>query len=348
MENENMSNGFDDSDSPDVTIATRPADNLVREGFGSTEMQRQHETMSTALASAAKAQIEAQFIMAIRNPRNPVHVRERLLTDCRRPAFADVSMYKIKRGKVKNTAGQWVDNFIEGPTIRFAEAARTAFRNLDTKIFIIYDDDNLRLVQVTTTDLETNITESATVNVAKTVERKQVYESHEVLAVRTTSEGGKVYIVRATAEEVNERQNSLVARVKRGQILTLIPGDLKAEAIQECYRTMSDANRKQIVARRQAAKLAFEKLGVSDPMLTGYLGHPIVEASAEELDELQTIYNGIREGETSWAAATASKTPEPAVEPVAVVEPAPEVVSKPKGGNAAIHDALRKAAKEQG
>jgi hypothetical protein len=353
MENDNMT-GFEIEETPPAdgeatAIARRDQEaQLTRHGFGTTELQRQQETMSTAMAAAKRAQVEARYIVARMNPRNPVVVRERMLGDCRRPGFADVSEYRIKRGKVKNDSGQWVDNFIEGPSIRFAEAARTASGNIDCEIVTIYDDPNLRIVQVTTTDLESNITESATVNVVKSVERKQVYEDHEVLSVRTNSEGKRIYIVRATAAEVNEMQNSLTQRVKRNQILALIPGDLKAEAIAECRKTKGDANRKQIVQRRQAAKAAFERVGVLDPAITAYLGHPVIEASAEELDDLQMLYNAIKEGETTWAAATARQEPKPEPAPVATAEgaaPAPEVIPSeaPRRGNAGLRDALSKA-----
>src|SRR5258708_6569465 len=79
----------------------------------------QLETASTVLAAQAKAQIEARYVMAERHPRDLDVVRQRMLKECRRPVFAGVARYRKPIGKG-----------VEGPSIRFAEAAIRLMGNI--------------------------------------------------------------------------------------------------------------------------------------------------------------------------------------------------------------------------
>ena len=70
------------------------------------------ETTAGALAAQAKAAVEARYIMAMQRPRDWDQVRLSLLKECDRTNFAEVAIYRKPVGQG-----------IEGPSIRFAEAA---------------------------------------------------------------------------------------------------------------------------------------------------------------------------------------------------------------------------------
>ncbi|HYG12344.1 MAG TPA: hypothetical protein VD835_20545, partial [Pyrinomonadaceae bacterium] len=113
----------------------------VSEGFGSQTMVRANETSTTALAAQAKAQIEARYIVAMQRPRDMDTVRTKLLKECSRPGFAKVARYSKPVGGSK----------IEGPSIRFAEAALRCMGNVVPESFVVWDDEEKRVVRVSVT-----------------------------------------------------------------------------------------------------------------------------------------------------------------------------------------------------
>jgi len=133
------------------------------------------ETSSTVLAAQAKALVEARYTVAINRPRDWDTVRERLLKDCRRPGFADSAIYHKPIGKG-----------IEGPSIRFAEAAIRNMNNVTVETATIFDDSERRIMRVTVTDLEANVPYSQDVTVAKTVERNSVKPGEVAIRTRTS------------------------------------------------------------------------------------------------------------------------------------------------------------------
>ena len=95
--------------------------------------------LATSMVSAqAEAQIKARYLYAERHPRDLDLVRQKLLKECRRPAFAAVARYLKPRGKG-----------VEGPSIRFAEAAIRLMGNIAVEQSTIYDDREKRIVRVT-------------------------------------------------------------------------------------------------------------------------------------------------------------------------------------------------------
>ena len=128
------------------------------------------ETAVSAVAMQARAQVEARFLMAVHRPRDLDVVRVKLLKECTRPGFAEAARYKRPVGSKKNErTGAWEEAFIEGPSIRFAEAAIRAMGNIDIQSPTIYDDGRSRIVRVVVTDLEANATYSLDITIEKTV-----------------------------------------------------------------------------------------------------------------------------------------------------------------------------------
>jgi hypothetical protein len=290
------------SDAGPAAEDPKPETGLVRQGFGTTELLRQTETMSTAMAAAAQASIQARYIMAMKAPRDLMAARAAIMEQAERPTFAEAAIYRLPREKWDPVARKRVKTTIEGPTIRFAEAVRLAWRNLVTEIVVVHEDDQTRLILVTTTDLETNITETGPVTVKKVKEVTKVYPDTRVISKRTNSEGQTTYTVPSNPSDVDQAQNSAVARVKRNQILALIPANVKQDAIAACKLTIGNQTKQQLGKMAAGAQKAFADLNVPDAELTAYLGHPVTEATPEELNELRGIATGIREGTATWRA----------------------------------------------
>lgn len=262
---------------------------LVRQNFGGDELVAQHETAAGAVAARAKAQIEARYIMALKRPRSWDDVRVRLLNECKRPGFAKAARYRKPVGQG-----------IEGPSIRFAEAALRYMTNASIETTVTYDDPTKVILRVSVVDLEANVPYEQDVAVQKTVERRKLGKGQRPLATRTNSFGDTVYIVEATDDEVLNKVNALVSKALRTLALRLLPGDILEECMLLCIRVANDEDARDPDAARKNMASAFFDVGVSAGQIAEYLGHDLAQVTPAELSELRAIYAAIRDAETSW------------------------------------------------
>lgn len=312
------------------TVKVPNAGETVQAGFGSTALMRGAETAGAALAEQAKAQVQARYIMAMQRPRDLMQVRERLLTDCRRPLFADAAIYHKPVGKG-----------LEGPSIRMAEAATRAMTNILTSSTVIYDDAQKRIIHVSATDLEANITYDADVMIAKTVERSRVPAGRKCLSSRINSNGDTTYTIEALDEEIIDKVKANVSKDLRTCLLRLVPGDLLDEAMRLCYETLEkkDAEDPDAAVKRMCD--AFAEVGVSVSMLTEYLGHEPSKTTNQEMRRLRGTLNAIKNEETTWAQVVAAK------DPVQKTSPTEEKTEQPKAKPATLGDVASKAKEER-
>jgi hypothetical protein len=265
---------------------------VATEKFGERALARTAETASYALAEQAKAAVQARYIMALQRPRDLMRTRQTLLTDCKRPRFAETAIYRKPVG-----------DGVEGPSIRLAEAAARAMGNVYPEVASIYDDREKRIMRVSATDLECNVTYSLDVTLAKTIERSRPIEGRKVLSIRKNSKGRDVYLIEATDDEILDRERALCSKALRTCILRLVPGDILEEALEQCLATRRGEIQRDPAAARKKMVDAFQAIGVSAAQLGEYLGHAVDSVSAEEIDELRALYNAIKDKETTWAAA---------------------------------------------
>lgn len=248
------------------------------------------ETAGSAIAAQAKAQIEARYIVARHKPRDIDIVRERLLRECKRPQFAAEATYTIKRGSKP----------IVGPSIRFAEAALREMSNIVVEVSTIYDDDEKRIVRVSTTDAEANLSYSLDVVIRKVVERNIVREGDVPLGSRVNSEGRTVYLLPASEGDLVVAQGAAVSKAIRTNGLRLVPGWLIDEALAVVAETERAANAADPDAARRKLFDAFAGLGVSADHLKAYLGHEAERLTAREREELKGLFVALRDGEITW------------------------------------------------
>lgn len=300
---------------------------VKRDEFGARQLAVITETASTAVAAQAKAAVESRYVMAMRQPRDLDDVRVRLLKECKRPGFAEAAWYRKPVG-----AG------VEGFSIRFAEAALRCLTNVMPEVTTVYDDQEKRIVRVSVTDLEANVTYTRDVTVGKTVERSRVKDGQDVIGSRQNSQGKTTYIVAATEDDLLNKEGSLVSKAMRNLALRLVPGDI----LDECEALIQSTRRNQAAgdpdAERKKIADSFAGIGVMPADLKAYLGQELASISPAQLAELRSLYTAIKTGETTWRDVMAERAEQ------AADEPAAEVAKSPKD---AVKDRLKKSAAEK-
>lgn len=260
------------------------------EGFSSSrEVITQAETAASAIAAQAKASVEARYIMAMQRPRDWNGVRSRLLKECSRSGFAQTALYNKPIGRG-----------IVGLSIRFVEAALRCMTNVLPEIITVYDDDSKKIVRVTVTDLEANLTYSKDVTVTKCVERSKPMADGTYISVRKNSYDKNTYTVPATDDDILNKENALTSKAIRTLGLRLIPGDIT----DECELLIKTVIEKGVSTDPDQAKKAiidgFATLNITAEMLVSYTDQAIDTLAPGQMVELRTLFATIRDGEASW------------------------------------------------
>lgn len=270
-----------------------------REEFGATEVMRSPETASTAVAAQATAAIQARYVMAMRNPRDWDTVRVKLLRECDRTSFAAVARYRKPIGQG-----------VEGPSIRFAEAALRCMGNAFPETMTIYDDPEKRIIRQLVTDLESNLTYSKDIVIDKTVERSQLKSGQTPLRVRENSSGRMTYLVPATEDDLLNKENALTSKALRTNALRILPGDILEECMLRVKATLMKDVASDPDAYRKKLADSFASISIMPNQLKEYLGHDLAASTPAEMTELRSLFVALSNGEANWADAMAAKNPE--------------------------------------
>jgi hypothetical protein len=266
-----------------------PAGAAVRKDFGGTTIARD-SVATQAIVAQARAAIEARYTMALHRPRNYDTVRVLLLKECRRPGFAEVARYHKPVG-----------DGVEGPSIRFAEAAARCMGNIYTEEYVIYEDEDRIVMRVSATDLESNLTFPKDVRISKVIERRQVKRGDRVVGERTNSRGQTVYLIATQSEDdLANKVGAACSKALRVCLLRVIPGDLVDEGQRVCMQIVKDRDAKDPGEARKVICDAFAEQGVLPDELVKWLGHPLEVTSPAELGDLRKAYAALRDGEASW------------------------------------------------
>jgi hypothetical protein len=256
------------------------------------------ETAALAMATKQKALVEARFTLAQHRPRDLDVVRGRLMKECARPSFARSALYLKPIGEG-----------VEGPSIRFVEAAITAMQNIYSDVSTVHDDPEKRVVHVEVTDAEANVSHGADVTIQKTVERNSVRDGDEVVRTRTGKYGKTVYVKRATDDEILNTVNALTSKALRTCGLRLIPGWLTSECLDAIHATLQNADAADPDAAKRRLFDSFSAIGVSPERVKEWLGHDGASLQPAERTALGGIYNAIKDGETTWQEVMDARVP---------------------------------------
>lgn len=287
---------------------------IVRQDFGATSMERRRETAQTAAASQQEAQVRARYVMAMQRPRNWDNVRALLLKDCERPNFAKRAYFSVPRGnkpgRLTGTLGR-----IEGLSVRFVEDAFRIMGNVWQDTRTIYDDDQIRTLSVTSTDLETNAGYGRDITISKVIERRKVLDGQIVLSERKNTSGQTVFLIQASEDEMLQREGAIVSKTFRTEGIRLIPADIIDECEQKIIATVTNEDAKDPDEARKSIADGFTKINVLPSELTRYLGHDMGSCSPAELRDLRGLYAAIRDGETTWHEIMEARFGEQAPDP---------------------------------
>lgn len=269
--------------------ATEQLPTKTTAGFGVMTMEKSSEMAAVAVAASAKAEVEAAYIMAMKQPRQEDDARVKIIAICKNPSFAAKARYSKPVG---GTA-------IEGPSIRLAEEILRHWGNVLVQQTAIYDDDAKRIVKVTVRDLESNLSYSKELTIEKHVERKNP-AGRDVLGERHNTSGQRVFIVKATEDELQNKEAALVSKAIRNSGLRLIPEHIIEEAMRTAKDTMAAKVQQDPEAEKKAVLDAFAAIGVLPSALETYLQHPLAQATPQDLLALREILTAITDGQTTW------------------------------------------------
>ncbi len=245
---------------------------------------------AVAAGEAAKARIQSAYIMALQKPRNQDQARDRILHACRRVAFAErVEFSKPVGGRA-----------IKGPSIRLAELALREWGNILTDVQVVYDDGVVRRSRISVTDLESNASFAKEISINKTIERKS-RQDRDVISERINTNGEKVFIVRATDEEIGNKEAAAISKALRNEGLRIIPTDIIDEAMETARDTLKNRDKADPDAAKKKLMDSFSEIGVKPKDLQIYLKHSTDQLSPAELQDLRAIYRAIKDGEARWS-----------------------------------------------
>ncbi len=165
-------------------------------------------------------------------PRDETKAREKLLADCKRPAFARLARYTKP-----NDDGSG-DTFTRA-SIKFVETALARWGNVRTQNITTTDTEKTRTVRVVITDMEGGSEYSKDLLLEKVAERVKVAAREKILGTRMTADG-QVFLVPATEDDLAAKEAQLASIVVRQLGLRILPADLVAECMDAVAETMDE------------------------------------------------------------------------------------------------------------
>jgi hypothetical protein len=267
------------------------------EGLGTALVARGGELAIAASAAAAKAEVEAGFLVAMKVGRDWDQARQDILRACNNPIFAEKAIGKRPVGGGK----MWREL-----TIRFTEVALQAAKHMRVNTSAVYGDEMTVTYRTSITDLVNNQTYSEEFRLDKTVERSGK-EGRNVVGERKNSKGYTTYIVVATEDEMQNKIAARNSKLIRSLGNRLIPEWIKDEAKELCQQAKLRSANDDPEAYRKKLADSFAGVGVTAAMLKSYLGHDLASVQPVELAELREIYEEIRDGNTRWSEVIADK-----------------------------------------
>lgn len=229
-------------------------------------------------ASRAIAEAQGKLVIAKKFPRDSARAFAEMMNSCKRVSFATQAMYSYPRG------GQTVS----GPSIRMAEELARNWGNIEFGTRELSRRDGESEMEAYAWDLETNLVRSIKFTVRHLRDKK----------------GGAVALT--DERDIYEVTANMGGRRVRACLLAILPPDYVDSAIQECARTIAGGNDEPIADRVRKMLTAFSKWNISAEMIEKKLGKKTSEIFPEEIVELISIHNSLRDGQSKpsdWFSA---------------------------------------------
>lgn len=234
------------------------------------------EVGAAAAVAREESEIKAAIVIARRFPRSEETAYTKVMKSCGRPNFAEEAMYRFPRGKAT----------IEGPSVDMAREIARNWGNIRYGLRIVSVDKEMVHIKGWCLDLETN-----------------AYIEHEdkfARLIQRVQKDGKTAWVEPDERDLRELVNRRGAILVRNAILQVIPPDLVEDAVAKAKDTMRKAAAGEIEQSKEQAirrlVMSFDAIGVTVPMLVGFLKHDLNLVTAEELTKLRQIGKSIIDG----------------------------------------------------
>lgn len=221
-------------------------------------------------SSRAVAEAQGKLLIAKRFPRNTAKAFADMMESCSRVSFATQAMYSYPRG------GQTVS----GPSIRMAEELARNWGNIEFGTRELSRRDGESEMEAYAWDLETNLVRSIKFTVKHLRDKK----------------GGAVALT--DERDIYEVTANMGGRRVRACLLAVLPPDYVDSAVQECAKTLAGGNQEPLVDRVKKMLVTFAKWNVTSEMIEARIGKKVEEVFAEDMVELISIHNSIRDGQS--------------------------------------------------
>lgn len=229
---------------------------------------------ATVVQQIAKAEYESQIDVARRNPRSIGKFLSDLegLVTIRRE-IAERMFYTLKRRN--NRTGE--DKAIQGKSIRFAEAAATAYTNLRYGGRIVHVGDQFVTVRGACLDLERNV------GVEIDIQRRI-----------TTRDGA-----RFSDDMINVTSNAAISIAIRNAVLHVIPTAFTDPAY-EAARKVAIGDAKTLKDRRLQMLDRFAQMNVTREQVLEHVERATIEdVTLGDLEDLIGTFNAIKDGDAT-------------------------------------------------
>ena len=237
--------------------------------------QRQEMSVAsaaTAIAATKQAQeVQARMVVAKKFPRDEAAAMNRILKSCQRTTLAESAMYSYPRG------GQEVT----GPSIRLAECLAQNWGNIEFGYTELERKQGESTIEAYAWDLETNTRQSKVFTVKHQRDKK----------------GGSQELTES--RDIYELIANQASRRVRSCVLAIIPGDVIDAAIQQCEITLKGGamnNGGSLDELITDMILHFANYGVTEEMLSAYIGKSIEAFNEKDVLKLRKVYTSLKDG----------------------------------------------------
>lgn len=317
--------GEDRPDAPPVEALAVQSSEVI--GFNNAGLEA-HAEDHVALAAVAREryQMEAMVAMARLNPRNELASFQAMVNAAKRPTFAAKAEYRYSRGGKP----------VVGVSVAATRPLASYWGHIRSGWKILRLDEDGYHIEGFAHDMQTGSMRSGE-HVGQWVQQRKNRDTGKAEWITVTDERDR--------RELMGKQGSIL---ERNCVLAIIPPDIVEDVIAECRRTntaqASGDLKKDRASTIRAMAAALGEFGVTPEMVERRIGHPIEAVSAEEIADLRTIYNSMKEGEPmlSFFEVTARAAPQTVKIDLSKAVPAPG--QDPKGG-ATIGDVSKPKAK---
>ena len=237
--------------------------------------QRQEMSVAsaaTAIAATKQAQeVQARMVVAKKFPRDEAAAMNRILKSCQRTTLAESAMYSYTRG------GQEVT----GPSIRLAECLAQNWGNIEFGYTELDRKQGESTIEAYAWDLETNTRQSKVFTVKHQRDKK----------------GGSQELTES--RDIYELIANQASRRVRSCVLAIIPGDVIDAAIQQCEITLKGGVMNSGTSLDELITdmiLHFSNYGVTEEMLSAYVGKSIEAFNEKDVVKLRKVYTSLKDG----------------------------------------------------